>query len=210
MAKSYPARNIKELIQILREVDQVCPVLRLMLEFEARTGLRYSDSSQVKFSDVMINGTIKDKFEVVMSKPYQKRLSKNIPDSVAKKLSTIEIKISDELKEIILELNRLNAQSDLLFNSQARHLKNKNKPITIQYANRVLKTVAVKLSLPYGLSTHSMRKSFAMMILEAGGSIYDVKKRLGHADLKSTEYYLGTFIDSSQDIMANISFSVDE
>lgn len=49
------------------------PVIRLMLEFEARTGLRYVDASQIKWADVMINGVYRESFTLVMSKSYNKR-----------------------------------------------------------------------------------------------------------------------------------------
>lgn len=208
MAVAYPARDLKELVTILREIDQINPIIRLMLEFEARTGLRYGDSSRVKFSDVMVNGVIKDKFEVVMSKLYQKRINKGMARSMAKNKSTIIIPINAELKALIEECQQLNPGKAMLFQSDAPRAK-PDTAITIQYTNKVLKRVAEKLELPYKLSTHSMRKSCAMMIMGAGGSVHDVQKRLGHSSLSSTEHYLNTFIDESQLLMSKISFDVN-
>ena len=208
MAIAYPARDVQELVLILKAIDEINPIVRLLLEFEARTGLRYGDSSRVKFSDVMINGVIKDKFEVVMSKLYQKRLKAGMSDSMAKNKSTIVIPINDGLRRLIEECQQINSGKKVLFQSDAPRAK-PNTAVTIQYANKTLKRVAENLSLPYKLSTHSMRKSCAMMILAADGTVYDVQKRLGHSSLSSTEYYLNTFVDESQKIISKISFDIN-
>ncbi|WP_318491846.1 tyrosine-type recombinase/integrase [Photobacterium leiognathi] len=205
--KAFPARDLNELVEILRRVDAIHPVVRLMLEFECRTGLRYVDSSQVKFSDVMINGVIKDKFEFVMSKLYQKRITQGMAPAMAKSKSTITIAINDELKAVIEDCQHINKGQKLLFASDAPRAK-ADSPVTNQHVNRILKKVALEMQLPYKLTTHSLRKSFAMILLSSGANIHDVQKRLGHSSLSSTEYYLNTFTDASLDHMKNISFTV--
>lgn len=219
-ATAYPLRSVKELCDVLREIDRISPVVRLLLEFEARTGLRYVDASRVKFSDVMINGVIRDQFTIVQSKPFKKRVrilekradeaGKKVSDTAisnAKKASEKTVNLNSELKELIEDVAHINQGCTLLFES-THHLAKKGNPVSIQYVNRVLKLVAQKLKLPYQLSTHSMRKTFAMFLLENNADIRVIMKGLGQSSLTSTQHYLNTFLDPEKHFTDKISFQV--
>ncbi|NMV27364.1 hypothetical protein HKB23_33875, partial [Vibrio parahaemolyticus] len=56
---AFPARDLDELEKIIRLMDDINPLISMMIEMEVRTGLRYCDISKLKFSDVMINGVIR-------------------------------------------------------------------------------------------------------------------------------------------------------
>lgn len=202
---SSPAQNRDELRKIIDMVDDINPLVSAMLEMEARTGLRYSDTSRLKFSDVMINGVVRESFVVVMSKSYNARLKKGIKDAVAKEKSKITIHVSKDLAELIERIHDINGKHKLLFQSD-HHLAGQGKAISIQYINRVLKKVAAELRLPYQLSTHSMRKTFAMLLEKNGAKLTDIRDLLGHSDAKITDHYLRGFIDEKKKFSDSIDF----
>ncbi|HHY0551865.1 TPA: tyrosine-type recombinase/integrase [Vibrio parahaemolyticus] len=205
---AYPVRNVQELVDIMKEIDRINPLVRLMLDVEARTGLRNIDARNLKWSTVMINGVVRDSFTVIQSKGYSKRVRNGMTEANAKKAASITVDVNNELRELFEEIYELTGKYELLFQSQHHHAK-PNTPISIQYVNRILKRVALKLRLPYQLSTHSMRKSFTAMILSIpGANISNAMTLLGHSDLSSTQRYVNTFENKNKDFTSQISYSV--
>lgn len=205
---AYPVRNVNELISILKELDKINPLIRLMLELESRTGLRNIDARNLKWSTVMINGVIRESFTVIQSKGYSRRLTNGMGDANARKAASLIIDVNQELKDVLDSIHDINGQKELLFQS-SHHLAKPNTPISIQYVNRVLKKVALKLRLPYQLSTHSMRKSFTDMILSMeGANVGNAMELLGHADLSSTQRYVNTFHNTNKEFTSQISFAI--
>lgn len=231
---SYPVRDIEELHNVLQAMDKINKLIRMMVEFEARTGLRYVDISRLKFSDVMINGVIKSSFSVVQSKGYNARISKAIltstnrmreitgdntyqltdteieaakkaADKYAKEASRVTIHVNSGLAELIHKIYVVNGHNRLLFQSN-HHQASEGKTISIQYINKVYRRVAAELGLPYQLTTHSMRKTFAMLLLNGGASIKVVKDALGHSSIAVTDSYLRTFNDEAKEHTTGISF----
>lgn len=200
--KSYPPKDKEELRKILDDVARTNTVVALMLELMALTGLRYSDCSELRFSDVMINNGIRDKVTVIQKKAHSKRLSSGASPSVAKAMSQLDVPIGEQAAKVIIEALELSEGSKLLFASH----KNPDKPYTCQYVNRLLKAVASKFGLKYQLSTHSFRKVFALMLLENGASIHDVRDKLGHSSIAVTDHYLRTFLSESDQFVSDIQF----
>lgn len=187
---SYPIEDIETFKQVLDEVEAINLPMRLMFEFSARTGLRYSDASKIQFSDVLTpDGEVKERFYIIQQKTGQK----------------LFVAIGDELKDLIIDCRRFST-GDLLFQSTSKRKSCVGKPLTVQYCNRVLKQVQSKLGIQYSISTHSMRKSFACFLLQLdGATIIDVQRRLGHSKVTTTQRYLSKFNDSSETLMKNLS-----
>lgn len=205
---AYPARSLDELVLILQEIDNISPLVRLLLDFEARTGLRNIDARNMQWSTVLVNGVIRDSFSVVQSKSFSRRLTNGTSEANAKRLATVTVNVSPELKELIEEIRELTGGHKLMFQSLHHHAK-EDSAITIQYVNRVLKRVAVKLKLPYQLSTHSMRKSFTEMVLSMpGATLVHAQNMLGHGSLSSLQHYVNTFRNDNAHFTNQISFSV--
>lgn len=202
---TFPTRSISELETILEMTSKINPIISKYLEFEARTGLRYCDASRLSFNDLMINGTIRDSFTVIQSKGYKARIKKGVDHKVAEANSKILIEVSDELKETIRTLMVINGSNELLFQSSHHHAK-KGTAISIQAINQVLKKVAVELALPYQLSTHTFRKSFAKMLLDDGAKMIHVRDALGHSDISTTQIYCSTFDNEAGEYARNVSF----
>lgn len=80
-------------------------------------------------------------------------------------------------------------REDFLFQSHARG----NRAITTSQAWRVFKTALGRVGILDATGTHMLRKSFAQMVMEAfSGDIFKTAQALGHADVKSTQAYMGT------------------
>lgn len=201
-SKAYPPKDKEELRKILDEVARTNTVISLMLELMALTGFRYSDCSELRFSDVMINNGIRDRVTVIQKKPHSKRLSAGASPSVAKAMSQIDVPIGTQASKVIVEALELSEGSKLLFASH----KNHDKPYTCQYVNRLLKAVASKLGLKYQLTTHSFRKAFALMLLENGANIHELRDKLGHSSIAVTDHYLRTFLSESDQFVSDIKF----
>lgn len=86
----------------------------------------------------------------------------------------------DLLKEYI----RIYSPSKFLFESKRTH-----KPLTRQWAHKILSQLALKLNLEH-IHPHSLRHAQAMMLLESGADLIAIKELLGHAHLSTTERYL--------------------
>jgi integrase len=200
--QSFPPKNRQELRKILNSVSIVHPVIANMLEMSALTGLRYSDCSILKKSDVLINGLVRERITIVQQKGYNKRLSAGKTPAAAKKAAQLKVTFSAQAQELITDSIYLNPTATYLFESDRKV----GSPYTAQYVNRILKKVAIDLKLKYPLSTHSFRKSFALMLIKGGAKIHEVRDLLGHSSLASTDHYLSTFIDNTDKIIAKIKF----
>lgn len=212
--QSDPPESTDELREILKLVDIVNPVIALLLEMSARTGLRYSDSSKLKISDVLINGQIRNDMTVVTQKSFSMRMANiNKKDqspsqykkavSDAKTASTLRIAFSDQVKDLITDALTFSDEGNVyLFESTSK----KGCPYTLQHVNRLLKQVAVDMKLNYSLSTHSFRKSFALTLINNGAKMHVVRDMLGQSSLSSTDHYLKTFISETDDYFKNINF----
>lgn len=129
------------------------------------TGLRYSDLSQLTYSDLLNNETIK----IVETKTDKLR----------------EIKISNELKQLIGAY----AEPGQIF------LSNKNTIYSIQQLNRLLKSHLKPLFPKKNISTHSLRKTFGNRVyLISGKSDYSITllcSVFNHSSEAVTKRYLG-------------------
>ena len=67
-------------------------------------------------------------------------------------------------------------------------------PLGRKLTTRAVQSLYAKLGAAAGLTkrlrTHTLRHTFAMRLLEAGVSIYEIKELLGHSDISTTAVYL--------------------
>tara|TARA_R110002167_G_scaffold366451_1_gene597540 strand:+ start:22009 stop:22641 length:633 start_codon:yes stop_codon:yes gene_type:complete len=206
--QSFPPKSAKECRKIIEFVDKTNPIISMMIEFEVLTGLRYSDYSKLKLSDLMINGQIREEITVVQTKPFSKRVSSGMKEKTARELSKVVVYINEQCRNVIDEImfiNNWDAQKDkskLLFESSRKE----GSPYTIQYINQLLKKAAFALKLTYPLSTHSFRKMFATFYIKNGAAIHQVRDALGQSSLQATDHYLRTFISENKQFSTKISF----
>lgn len=217
--QSYPPEKAGELRKILTLMDRENPVVALQLEFMALTGLRCVDAGNLTQKQMLINGVIRDSITIIQQKPYNKRITialgkasnqgveiteaelKRIKTK-ARKLSEIKLYFNDQGKAVIEDAMQLNPGKLMLFESSKRP----GKPYTTQHLNKLLKRVACELKLTYPLSTHSFRKSFALMNIRNNATIHELRDMLGQSDIGSTDHYLKTFISPAKRLTDKIEF----
>ena len=76
-------------------------------------------------------------------------------------------------------------------------------------AHNVLKAAFEAAGLNGHLATHSLRKSFAQRLYERSGDIFMVQELLGHANVATTQKYLGVNYASARQAVEEMAFSVD-
>ena len=79
-------------------------------------------------------------------------------------------------------LTNRNKKSELVFTY-------KGKPMGQDFITHKFSEYVVKSGLNTKLNFHSLRHSFASWLVQAGVSIYEVSKLLGHSDIKTTQIY---------------------
>lgn len=208
---AFPTRDLDEWRKVINRIDQISPLISMMLEFETRTGLRNGDVGALKFSDLMVNGVVKRSFTIVQSKGKNMRINrakKPMTLAAAKEASKISIVVNDELKELIEQIYEYNGEHSLVFQSRHHHAKI-GRPITRQYINRVLGKVATEMKLPYQLTTHSMRKTFAQLLIKNKAHVKHISEALGHSSVAVTDLYLRTFDDEAGKFVAKVSLPVN-
>lgn len=219
---SEPPRSAEDCRAVLLAVDAINPVIALMLEFSALTGLRYCDVSRLRFSDVYINGVIRDSIMVIQVKTSNKRITCGIKarearENVsltdkskaaivkdAKDKSKVKVYLNDQCKAVIEDALQLaKDKNGLMFESDKRA----GKPYTAQWVNQILKRVAKGLKINYALSSHSFRKVFALLLITNGNArIHQLRDALGQSSLASTDKYLSTFMSESEALSQKVTF----
>ena len=146
------------------------------------TGGRISELLSLTISDVFQNG------KAVSDLLYNKRIVKGGEVSRA---VPVNVDGRDAIEALIgwhREKYATIAPSRPLFPS-----RNKKGTVAMnrQTAHDMLKEAFMDAGLNGKLATHSLRKSFAQRVYEQSGDIYLVQELLGHANVSTTQKYIG-------------------
>lgn len=79
------------------------------------------------------------------------------------------------------------------------------KPLSRREAHDVLKRAYIAAGLNGHLATHSLRKSFAQRLYEQTNDIFAVQEMLGHANVATTQKYLGVNYASVREAVEKMS-----
>ncbi|MDD2891493.1 MAG: tyrosine-type recombinase/integrase [Candidatus Gracilibacteria bacterium] len=143
------------------------------------TGMRKSEIANLYCDDVnMQNLTI----HVIQGKGKKDRV---LP--ISSKLAAI-------LKEYIIERKRLNRQCEKFF-LQSQF----DKPMGTESVDRIVERLRKKTKIYF--TAHSLRHSFATLMLESGCDIYTLSKMMGHSKITTTTIYLAC---SAKQMMSSI------
>jgi integrase len=79
------------------------------------------------------------------------------------------------------------------------------KPMMYENYKRNLNTIGVALNLPFVLTSHIARHTFAVQYLERGGSVFVLQSLLGHGDIKTTMIYAKVTNRAIEDDMKRVT-----
>lgn len=141
---------------------------KAILEIMYATGIRVSEMIVLNISDI--------NFEYMHIMCRNSREERAIPiyDSAAEALKRY------------LEIR----EASLHENNSALFLNMSGGRLTRQGAWKMIKNYAVSSKIPFDITPHTIRHSFAMHMLENGAPLKSVQRLLGHADSASTKIYV--------------------
>jgi len=144
---------------------------KTILEFLYGCGLRVSELTSLKISDVRFN----EGFISVIGKGNKQRL---VPVS------------EGALKQLLLYMQQVRShleiqkgQEDYIF------LNNRGKKLSRVMVFYIVKALAEKAGIRKSISPHTFRHSFATHLIEGGADLRAVQEMLGHASITTTEIY---------------------
>jgi site-specific recombinase XerD len=158
---------------------------RCMFILGVKTGMRISEMLSLNVEDVFEKDRPVDVLSLRKQQVKGKKEARSIPLNDAAK---------DAIQELVswLSWNMEELTEDTpLFPSQVG-----GDRITRIQAHRILKRAYEKSGLTGKLATHSMRKSFGTRIYQATKDIMVTKELLGHANVNTTQKYIGVGMDA--------------
>ncbi|PVZ11568.1 site-specific tyrosine recombinase XerD [Porphyromonas loveana] len=169
--------TIEEVDRLIGAIDMTAPAgqrNRAMLEILYSCGLRVSELTGLKFSNLFLN----ESFLRVDGKGRKQRL---VPMSEA---------AVSELRSYLADPERpdpIRGQEEFVF------LSNRGKAISRIMVFVLIKQLAEAAGINKSISPHTFRHSFATHLLEGGANLQAIQLMLGHESIATTEIY--THID---------------
>lgn len=148
---------------------------RLAIELMYASGLRVSELTSLKISDIDFEQTvlrIVGKGSKVRMVPFYAELGERI-------LTYIPL--------------RKNQDSDILLEN------NQGKPLTTRMIQYILDDAGKKALLAFRVHPHMLRHSFATHLLDNGADLRVVQELLGHKNLSTTQIYTHVTVDKLRD-----------
>jgi integrase/recombinase XerC len=150
-----------------------------ILELFYSTGMRLSELRGINRGDLdLVSQQVK-----VRGKGRKERIVP-VGDHASRALRNYEVK-RDELARA------LGAAAD----RSAYFLSARGRRMSVRAIQGVVSTFLAMLDADAGLSTHSMRHSFATHLLDAGADLRAVQELLGHASISTTQIYTHTSVE---------------
>ncbi|MFL5504390.1 MAG: tyrosine recombinase XerC [Gemmatimonadaceae bacterium] len=150
-----------------------------ILELFYSTGIRLSELRGINRMDIdLLSQQVK-----VRGKGRKERIIP-VGDHAQLALRNYEAK-RDEL------LRRIGASGD----RTAFFLSSRGKRISVRAIQNAVKSFLDKIDESSGLSTHSLRHTFATHLLDAGADLRAVQELLGHASISTTQIYTHTSVE---------------
>jgi integrase/recombinase XerD len=142
---------------------------KAMMEVMYASGLRVSELLNLKKGDVDLGqGVIK-----VLGKGGKKRF----------------VPIGEYALEYLDQYLSKVRSKPMLMSSPYVFLSRYHKPLSRQFFFKRIQTYGRQLNLPYAISPHTLRHSFATHLLENGASLKSVQTMLGHSSVVTTQIY---------------------
>ena len=169
--------EVDELIAAVNLNTNEGPRNRAMLEVLYSCGLRVSELTNLKFTDLFYD----EGFVRVIGKGNKERL---VPLS-----KSVELEISTYQEKMRSKLNVKDGHENFVF------LNRRGKQLTRVMVFIIIKDLASKIDLKKSISPHTFRHSFATHLIEGGANLRAIQEMLGHESIITTEIY--THLDQS-------------
>jgi len=162
--------EIESIIAIIDHSTREGQRNRAIIEMLYGCGLRISELTNLKFSDLFLN----EGFIKVEGKGSKQRL---VP------VSSTAVK---ELEKYIAYRNQLTVKKG---SEEIIFLSNRGTPISRVMVFHFIKQYALQAGIKKNISPHTFRHSFATHLLEGGANIRAIQLMLGHEKITTTEIY---------------------
>jgi len=166
--------NINDIDRLFAAIDLSTPEgerNKTILEFLYGCGLRVSELTNLKISDIRFN----EGFLSVIGKGNKQRL---VPVG-SSALKQLQIYLHQIRSHIAIQ----KGQEDFIF------LNKRGKKLTRVMVFYIVKDLAEKAGIRKTISPHTFRHSFATHLIEGGADLRAVQEMLGHASITTTEIY---------------------
>ena len=169
-----------------------------MFLFSLNTGLRVSDIITLEWSHINFSN---------------KTLKKNM----VKTKEVIEVHLNKPAMDILNQWKRYDRNQRFVFDMMKEDIDFNNRDYVykkIASKNRIIQTslhsIGEKMNLPFNLSIHVARHTFAVFALRQNQNIYTVSKLLGHTSTMATEKTYAEFLpeDYKKTFIETIDFGI--
>ena len=169
-----------------------------MFLFSVNTGLRISDVVTLEWSHINF---------------AQKTLKKNM----VKTKEVIEVHLNKPAMDIIKQWKKYNRNNRFVFDLMKEDVDFNDRDYVykkIASKNRIIQTslrsIGEKMNLPFSLTFHVARHTFAVLALRQNKNIYTVSKLLGHTSIRATEMTYANFLpeDYKRTFLETIDFGI--
>ena len=155
-----------------------------ILELFYSTGMRLSELRGINRSDIdLLSQQVK-----VRGKGRKERIIP-VGDHAALALRNYESKRDELLRQGVKSADRT-----------AFFLSNRGKRISLSAIQSAVTGFLDRIDEDAGLSTHSLRHTFATHLLDAGADLRAVQELLGHASISTTQIYTHTSVERLKDV----------
>lgn len=166
-------------------------------------GLRISDLRTLRFSQIINEDcTFRDRF------PIFEKKTRNTRKHQRNRYITINTAVVEAVT-LYLENTPGICLSDYMFRSQAHNCTDKNKPISKQAVDLMLKGIAKDLGLGNRMATHTLRKTFAYHQMVMSGNdprkLLLLQKMFGHSTAAQTLDYIGITSEEIDEAYRNLN-----
>lgn len=187
--------NRQEVILFLDKCREIFPEYYPFFLCAFRTGMRLGELLGLRWGDIDWNGRF-----VEVRRSY--KIGRFGPTKTGK---TRRVDLSDQLLEVLRELNRFEKLTYLLqtedTTKEALFCRN-GKPIEQNFIRRIFKRI-LHLAGIREVRFHDIRHTFASLLLSGGASPVYVKEQLGHTSIQMTVDIYGHLIPGSNRDVVN-------
>jgi integrase/recombinase XerC len=157
---------------------------RAILELFYSTGMRLSELRGINRSDIdLLSQQVK-----VRGKGRKERIIP-VGDHAQIALRNYELKRDDLVRNTLTKADR-----------SAFFLSSRGKRISTRAIQKAVSGFLDRIDEDAGLSTHSLRHTFATHLLDAGADLRAVQELLGHASISTTQIYTHTSVERLKDV----------